>query len=60
MLVERANMDEMSTALKQLMSDDALRGRFRARARGSVLAKDMTAPRMVARHEELYRALLAR
>jgi glycosyltransferase involved in cell wall biosynthesis len=60
MLVERANVNEMSNALKQLMSDDALRNRFRARARASVLEKDMTAPRMVARHEELYRALLAR
>lgn len=59
-LVERANVDEMSTALKQLMSDDALRGRFRARARASVLEKSMTAERMVARHEELYRALLSR
>ncbi len=58
MLVERANVDEMSIALKQLMSDDALRSRFRARARASVLEKGMTAPRMVARHEELYRALL--
>ena len=60
MLVERANVNEMSNALKQLMSDDALRNRFRARARASVLEKDMIAPRMVARHEELYRALLAR
>ena len=59
-LVERANVDEMSNALKQLMSNAALRGRFRARARASVLEKDMTAPRMVARHEELYRALLSR
>ena len=58
MLVERANVNEMSHALKQLMSDDALRRRFRARARASVLEKGMTAPRMVARHEELYRALL--
>ena len=58
MLVERANVDEMSTALKQLMSDDALRSRFRTRARASVLEKGMTAPRMVARHEELYRELL--
>lgn len=57
-LVARANVDEMSAALKQLMSDDALRGRFRARARASVLEKSMTAERMVARHEELYRALL--
>ncbi len=58
MLVERANVDEISTALKQLMSDDALRSRFRFRARASVLEKGMTAPRMVARHEELYRELL--
>ncbi len=59
-LVERANVNEMSAALKQLMSDDALRDRFRARARASVLEKSMTAERMVARHEELYRALLRR
>lgn len=59
-LVERANVEEMSNALKQLMSDDALRVRLRARARASVLEKGMTAPRMVARHEELYRALLTR
>jgi glycosyltransferase involved in cell wall biosynthesis len=59
-LVERANVDEMSAALKRLMSDDALRSRFRTRARASVLEKGMTAERMVARHEELYRALLTR
>ena len=59
-LVERANVDEMSNALKQLMSDDALRVRLRARARASVLEKGMTAPCMVARHEEIYRALLTR
>ena len=59
-LVERANVNEMSNALKQLMSDDAMRARFRARARASVLEKGMTAPRMVARHEQLYRALLTR
>jgi glycosyltransferase involved in cell wall biosynthesis len=58
MLVERANVDEIGSALKQLMSDDALRNRFRARARASVLEKGMTASRMVARHEELYRELV--
>lgn len=57
-LVERANVDEMSAALKQLMSDDALRERLRSRAHASVLEKSMTAERMVARHEELYRGLL--
>lgn len=59
-LVERANVEQMSAALKQLLSDPALRGRFRARARASILEKDMTAERMVARHDELYRALVSR
>ena len=57
-LVERANVNELASGLRQLMSDAALRDRLRARGRASILEKDMTAERMVARHEELYRALL--
>ena len=59
-LVERANVDELAGRLGWLMRDDAARARLQARAHASVLEKDMTAERMVARYEELYRAVMER
>ena len=57
-LVERASVNELADGLARLMRDDAERARLQARAHASVLEKDMTAERMVARYEELYRAVM--
>lgn len=57
-LVERANIGALASGLARLMQDDALRARFKACARPSIVEKDMTAERMVARHEALYREVV--
>lgn len=56
LLAGAGNVTELAAALDRLMSDRALRERFRARGPKSVLEKDMTAERMVARYEALYEA----
>jgi glycosyltransferase involved in cell wall biosynthesis len=54
-LVERANIEELASGLGRLMRDDAFRQRLQARAHDSVLEKNMTAERMLAQYERLYR-----
>jgi len=57
MLVERANVNVLADGLAQLMRDEVLRKKLMARAQPSVIEKDMTAERMVARHDALYREI---
>lgn len=56
-LVERANVAALAAGLEQLMRDDSLRARLRARGPASVLEKQMTAERMVANYRILYHQL---
>jgi glycosyltransferase involved in cell wall biosynthesis len=57
-LVPRANTNELANGLRQLMLDSALRERLRTRGRDSVLEKNMTSERMVARYEQIYRKVM--
>ena len=59
-LVERANVGALAGGLAQLMHDNVLRKRLMARAKPSVIEKGMTAERMVAGYEALYREIAAR
>lgn len=59
-LVERANVHELESGLSRLMRDGALRERLQARAHDSVLEKNMTAERMIARYQEIYREVMER
>lgn len=58
LLVEVGNVGQLKNALQKLMSDDGLRTRLSARARPSVLEKEMTAEKMVAKYEALYDQIL--
>ena len=54
MLVAVRDRSALAHGLEQLMQDGTLRARLRSRAHASVLEKQMTAERMVARYEKLY------
>ncbi|HTD65131.1 MAG TPA: glycosyltransferase family 4 protein [Candidatus Limnocylindria bacterium] len=58
-LVERANVEELADGLGRLMRDGERRHQLQARARESVLGKNMTAERMVARYSQLYAEVLS-
>lgn len=58
LLVEVGDVEALAGALDKVMADDALRARFSARARQSVLDKEMTAEKMVARYQALYEEIL--
>ncbi len=58
LLVEPGNVEQLAAGLERLIGDDALRSRFRARAPKSILEKEMTAEKMVAKYENLYRKIL--
>ena len=58
LLVEAGNVGQLATGLERLMGDEALRTRLSARGPKSVLEKEMTAERMVAKYEDLYRKIL--
>jgi glycosyltransferase involved in cell wall biosynthesis len=55
MLVPVADVPALAHGLAQLMEHDALRAHLRSRAHVSVIEKQMTAERMVAHYETLYR-----
>jgi len=54
LLVAPANVGELAGALERLLTDELLRRRLAARGPKSVLEKEMTAPKMVAKYELLY------
>lgn len=54
LLVEVGNVGQLAAALEKIMADDSLRMRLSARARQSVLDKEMTAEKMVAKYQMLY------
>lgn len=60
LLVPPNDPEALAAALRRLVGDPALRRRFAEGGRASILAKDMTRQRMVRRHAELYRRLLAK
>jgi glycosyltransferase involved in cell wall biosynthesis len=58
LLVEAGDVEQLAAALEKIMADDSLRARFAARARQSVLDKEMTAEKMVAKYQMLYDKIL--
>ncbi|MEP6663663.1 MAG: glycosyltransferase family 4 protein [Verrucomicrobiota bacterium] len=58
LLTEAGNVEQLASALDQLISDEALRKRFASRARQSVLDKEMTAEKMIGKYQDLYERLL--
>ncbi len=58
LLVEGGNVDQLAAALEKIMANDSLRTRLSARARQSVLDKEMTAEKMVAKYQALYENFL--
>jgi len=58
LLVEVGDVEELAGALEKIMADESLRTRLSARARQSVLDKEMTAEKMVARYQALYDTIL--
>jgi glycosyltransferase involved in cell wall biosynthesis len=59
LLVQPNDPEALAAGLRRLIGDPALRCRLAEAGRASILAKDMTRQRMVRRHAELYRRLLA-
>jgi glycosyltransferase involved in cell wall biosynthesis len=60
LLVDVNNPAQLAKALERLMGDEKLRERFSRRSPESVLAKGMTADRMVEKHEQFYAEILKR
>ena len=60
LLVPPGDVEEMSWALEKLIDDLAARERLAANGRKSILAKEMTAERMIAKHRQIYDGLFAR
>jgi glycosyltransferase involved in cell wall biosynthesis len=60
LMVEAADVQGMAQALDRLMSDEALRQRFGARGPASVLEREMTAEKMVAKYVQLYESILTK
>ncbi|MEO6034320.1 MAG: glycosyltransferase family 4 protein [Verrucomicrobiota bacterium] len=54
LLVEVGNVDQLAAVLELVMADDGLRARLSARTRQSILDKEMTAEKMVAKYQALY------
>jgi len=59
LLVPKNDVAALARALEQLLSDPSLRARFAARARPSMIDREMTAEAMTRRHLALYQELLA-
>jgi glycosyltransferase involved in cell wall biosynthesis len=57
-LVPPDDIDALAAALERLMNDDALRDTFSRKGPPSIIARGMTAERMIQRHSEIYDAIL--
>ena len=58
LLVEVGNVEQLAMTLEKVMADSELRTRLSGRGRQSVLDKEMTAEKMVAKYQSLYEEFL--
>ncbi len=60
LLVEPGNVPQLAHGLKRLLADENLRASLGSKGPESILQKEMTAEKMVAKYDRLYRQVLAR
>ena len=58
LLVEPGNAKQLAQGLRMLLADEKLRARFEIKGPESILEKEMTAEKMTAKYDRLYRTVL--